>query len=69
MVEGACTVDCGSANRIVCDTDQVPTSWRRNEAGDTIELADVDTGEFFYKHDDPSIGNDHSSIENDDFSA
>ena len=39
VVEGACTVDCGSANRVVCDTEPVPESW----AGGG-ELADVDTG-------------------------
>ena len=38
VVEGACTVDCGSASRIVCDTDQVPSDWY---SGD---LADVATG-------------------------
>ena len=39
VVEGACTVDCGSANRVVCDTEPVPESWTG-----TGELADVDTG-------------------------
>ena len=40
VVEGACTVDCGSANRIVCDTEQVPDSWLPDDG----DLANVDTG-------------------------
>lgn len=43
VVEGACTVDCGSASRIVCDTDQVPSDWY------TGDIADVSSGPLDFK--------------------
>ncbi len=49
VVEGACTVDCGSANRIVCDTDRVPAGWLTAEDGSAIDLADLDTGDLEVK--------------------
>lgn len=49
VVEGACTVDCGSANRIVCDTDQVPEGWLTAADGSDIDLADLDTGDLEVK--------------------
>ena len=53
VVEGACTVDCGSASRIVCDTDKIPESWLTADtvagAGSKIELADLDTGPLSVK--------------------
>eukprot|EP01046_Picozoa_sp_COSAG06_P000498 COSAG06_NODE_14_length_35011_cov_20.984132_1_plen_3931_part_10 len=44
VVEGACTVDCGSSSRIVCDTDKIPERWLIASDGSAIDLADLDTG-------------------------
>eukprot|EP01048_Picozoa_sp_COSAG05_P018157 COSAG05_NODE_2605_length_2850_cov_3.223192_2_plen_170_part_00 len=40
VVEGACTVDCGSASRIVCDMLEMPASWVA-EAENTLVLIPV----------------------------
>ena len=41
VVEGACTVDCGSANRIVCDVLEVPDAWVAESVGGGAEHVDV----------------------------
>jgi hypothetical protein len=46
VVEGACTVDCGSSKRIVCDTLTMPESWVADAGGDVASVRTASNLQF-----------------------